>query len=98
MALEHKPFTVTRLDEERAEDKGKVLSVRLNDEELKRLEEDARILRQEKPATALKQLAAIGSIVIHGQETRAILEVLFNNERRNKRLGIEYAEPEFTQK
>lgn len=98
MVLEHKPFTVTRLDEERVEDKGKVLSVRLNDEELKRLEEDARILRQEKPATALKQLAAIGSIVIHGQETRAILEVLFNNERRNKRLGIEYAEPEFTQK
>lgn len=98
MLIHEKPFTRTRLDEERAEDRGRILSVRLNDEELKRLEDDARILRQEKPATALKQLAEIGSFVIHSPETRAVLEAVFNNERRNKRLGIMVPDPAFTQK
>jgi hypothetical protein len=95
MVLEHRPFTRTRLDEERQDDNGRVLSVRLNDEELARLEEDARLLRQEKPATALKQLAEIGSFVIHSPETTAVLEAVFNNERRNKRLGIQIADPRF---
>lgn len=49
-----------RKSEDEQED-GRVLSVRLNDAELVQLA----ILRQVKPATALKMLAKIGSIVIH---------------------------------
>lgn len=96
--VDTKPFTRTRLDEERADDKEKVLSVKLNMEELAQLEEDAHILRQEKPSTALKQLAEIGSKVIRSPETRAILESVFNNERRNQRLGIQVADPRFNAK
>jgi hypothetical protein len=88
-------FHGTRLDEEKGEDRGRILSVRLELAELARLEQDARILRQEKPSTALKQLAEIGSIVIHDPQTRAVLEVIFENQRRNERLGIQVADPSF---
>jgi hypothetical protein len=88
-------FTPTRLQEERDKDKYRILSVRLNEKELTHLEEDARILRQEKPATALKQLAEIGSIVIRDPQSRSVLEVIFENQRRNQRLGIQIAEPSF---
>ena len=93
--MKRAPFTTTRLQEERDQDTDRVLSVRLNQAELVRLEEDARILRQEKPATALKQLAEIGSIVIHDPQTNAILKVVFENQRRNERLGIQVADPSF---
>lgn len=93
--MQRAPFTPTRLQEERDKDQFKILSVRLNLRELSRLEEDARILRQEKPATALKQLAEIGSIVIHEPKMMAILEVVFENQRRNERLGIQVADPSF---
>lgn len=95
--MEREAFTRTRLDEERAQDKRKVISVSLSLEELKQLEEDASFLGQEKPSTALKQLAEIGSIVIHTPETRAIIERVFNNDRRNKRIGIDIANPTFSQ-
>lgn len=97
MVIEHEAFTRTRLDEDRALDKSKVIPVRLNKEELERLEEDARFMGQEKASTALKQLAEVGHIVLHDPQTRAILEFLFNNERRNKRLGIGQADPKFSQ-
>lgn len=95
MGLKRPSFTPTRLQEDRDQDNYRILSVRLNEQELKRLEEDARILRQEKPATALKQLAEIGSIVIHDPQTRAVLEAVFENQRRNERLGITMADPRF---
>lgn len=95
MPVRRAPFTPTRLQEERDQDTDRVLSVRLNKAELVRLEEDAKILRQEKPATALKQLAEIGSIVIHDPQTMAILEAVFENQRRNERLGIQVADPSF---
>lgn len=96
--LKREAFETTRTEEERQEDKGKVLSVRLNDEELMRLEEDARLLQQEKPATALKQLAEIGHNVIHDPLMRSVLDAVFKNKRRNERLGIGEADPKFTQK
>ena len=97
MAIKKKPFTPTRLAEERAQDKSKVVPVRLNMDELATLEEDARLLRQEKQSTALKQLAEIGHFVIHRPEMVALIEVVFNNNRKNERLGIGIVDPKFKQ-
>lgn len=97
MTLVRKPFTSTRLDEERAEDDSKVIPVRLNKEELGWLEADARFLEQEKISTALKQLAVIGHIAIHDPKTYQLLELVFKNRRRNKRQGIGVVDPDFKQ-
>jgi uncharacterized protein (DUF1778 family) len=97
MALEREAFTRTRLDEERAKDRSRPITVRLNIEERQRLEEAALYLQQEKLSTVLKQLAEVGLIVLQDQKTRAIIDVLFKNERNNKRLGIQQADPKFIQ-
>lgn len=81
-----RPFTRMSLEEE-----GKSIdsfTVRLNKEERIQLEADKQILQQTKDSTAIKQLAAIGSKVIHSQETKEILEIVQGNKRRNKRLNI----------
>ena len=36
----------------------------------------------------MKELATIGSIVIHEQKIAEIIRVILGNRRRNKRLGI----------
>lgn len=99
MPLQHEEsFYPTRLEEEKEKDTRRTFTVSMNPEELAQLEEDARILQQEKLSTAVKQLAAIGSIVLHSDQTKAILGLCFNNERRNRRLGVALADPKFTQK
>lgn len=90
MTLEYdQPFYRTRTDEERAEDKGKVFTIRLNAEELRNLKTAQNILQQEKDSTAVKQLAMFGLYVLHDRSTSHILGVLNDNIRKNKRLGIE---------
>lgn len=86
-------FHATKLEEERDEEPGKVFSVRYNLREIEALKADMKALRQPKPSSAIKQLAQIGSIVIRSPETRAIIDTLFNNERRNQRLGIIEVDP-----
>lgn len=95
MALKKLAFVRYKTEEEKAKEKGKVFTVRLNDEEIKQLEEDARILEQEKAGTTLKLLAEIGSSVLHNKETGRIIDIIFKNKQKNRRLGIEYAEPKF---
>lgn len=63
-------------------------TVKMNKEERLALNEWKKLIRQPKDSTALKQLATIGAKVIQKQETTEILEVLFNNQRKNKRIGI----------
>ena len=92
-----KAFESVREEAERAKDQSKVITLRLNLAELESLEADARLLRQEKLGTTLKQVWEIGHIVLHSPQTRAILEAAFNNERRNERLGIVDVEPKFKQ-
>lgn len=94
MSLEQKPFTPYRLEEERAQDKGKVFTIRLNAEELTNLKAAQNILQQEKDSTTLKQLAMFGLYVLHDRSTAYILQVLNDNIRKNKRLGIEKVEVE----
>lgn len=97
MTLQREPFTRTRLDEERAEDKSRVFSLRLNVEELRALEEAGRFLGQDQLGTVLKQLVTVGLVVLHNPQTRAVLDILFKNERNNQRRGISIVDPTFSQ-
>lgn len=51
-------------------------------------DESKHIIQQEKDSTAIKQLAIIGSKVIREEKNKKILEIILNNYRKNKRLGI----------
>lgn len=97
MPLEREAFTRTRLDEERATDKSKVVPVRLNIEELRTLEEAGLILEQEKISSVIKTLMNLGLIAIHKPETNYLIDSVFKNKRNNKRTGITLVEPKFTQ-
>ncbi len=83
---QQKPFRKYRLDEENKRIDS--LTIRLNREERLQLEEDKKIIQQSKDSTAIKQLARIGSQVIHDKKTAEILSIVQGNKRRNKRLGI----------
>lgn len=91
-----KEFTRMRLDEERAEDKSKVFTVRFNVDELKTLDEAARYLEQDQLGTVIKQLVSLGLLVLHDRKTKAALDILFKNERNNKRRGVTIVEPTFS--
>lgn len=86
--VERPAFTPTRLEEEKAQDKGRTIGVWFNDEELLLLEECGVFLHQEKPATIIKQMVVMGANLIDRPEMKAIRDVVFNNVRKNKRLGI----------
>jgi len=83
-----KPFTSYSLESE--EEQGSdIFTVRLNKDDREILNNAKLLLRQQKDSTALKQLARLGSIVLHDQKTTLILNTILNNERRNKRIGIQ---------
>ena len=88
MSLEKTPFRTTKLEEEKKDDKRETFTVSINKEERLRLNEDKKILQQEKDSTALKQLADLGHNVLHSDLTGKSLRVVLDNKRRNKRLGI----------
>jgi hypothetical protein len=83
-------FTPQRLEEERDKDKGRVFTIRLNEEEAKQLEEVMAFLQQPKDSTAYKQMFRLGYInVIHDEKIKAILTAVLENRRKNWRTGIE---------
>ncbi len=83
MTIKQEPFK--KYHEEKQADS---FTVRLNPEERKILNECKYILQQEKDSTAIKQLAEIVSKVLQEQKVKQILELVMNNYRKNKRLGI----------
>lgn len=83
MTIEQEPFQ--RYHEEKKVDS---FTVKLNESERKVLEECKQLIEQTKDSTALKQMAIVGAKVILSTETREILDILLNNRRKNKRLGI----------
>ena len=95
MSIEKEIFVPYRDQEERNKDKTRVFSIRLNDEELLWLQDAAAILEQERLTTAIKQLAKIGSIVLHDTQTSEIISIIFGNKRRNERIGVIEVEPKF---
>jgi len=92
MSIEKKPFVNYTLDENRKEEDSKVYTFRLNKEEQANLKECMVLLQQEKVSTALKQLANLGMFVLHERSMAHILQVLADNLRKNKRIGIEEVE------
>ena len=83
-----RPFYRTKLDEEKATEKGKIFTIRLNDEEIKQLKADMKLLRQVKPSTTIKQLWRVGRTVLHDDKTGSIIRIVLGNFRRNERTGI----------
>lgn len=82
-------FESKRTEEERANDKYEVFTIRLNKEERDILNKAKIVLQQEKDSTAIKQLAMIGyTFVLQDKKTLFILDYILNNKRRNQRLGI----------
>lgn len=83
MSIEKKPFV--RYNEEKKTDS---FTCKLNEQERKVLEECKQIIQQTKDSTALKQLAWLGAEVILDKKTATLLDIVFNNKRKNSRLGI----------
>lgn len=83
MAIKQEPFR--RYNEKKKVDS---FTIRLNAEERTKFEESKYILQQDKDSTAMKQLAEIGAKVIREEKVKQILELVMNNYRKNKRLGI----------
>ena len=79
------PFVRMELNEEKRRD---TFTVAINKDERTLLESMKIILEQEKDSTAIKQLAWIGSKVLQEQKTSFILETIYSNKRRNKRIGV----------
>lgn len=86
MALEKVPFKL--YDTSDKEKNYEVISVRINQDQRKILDQSKRLLEQEKDSTAIKQMLLIAYFVIHTDFTRQILRIVFENKRKNKRLGI----------
>jgi hypothetical protein len=98
MSLVKPAFTKQRTDEEQANDKYEVFTVRMNKTEYAQLQEAKRLLMQEKDSTALKQLAELGaSFVLHDPKTRLVLETVINNRRKNERLGLPVEAPQYVE-
>lgn len=88
--IEKEKFVSYTLDEDK---KFETISIKINKEERLRLDEAKRLLQQPKDGTALKQVFEIGlAFVIQDQKTRLLIETIFNNKRRNSRLGINEVE------
>jgi len=97
MGLKKEDFVPYKDQEERDKEQSKVITIRLNVEELRDLEELAKLLRQEKLGTTIKQLMKLGSHVLHSPQTSYLVDTLFINEKNNKRLGIITVNPKFKQ-
>lgn len=96
MSLEQEPFRRMRLDEERSQDKGKTSGVWFNNQELIDLETLAVFFHQEKESTTIKHCVELAKAIIEGGSSeRVIRDIVFNNVRKNKRLGIEEVAPKF---
>lgn len=91
--LEPRPFTSTRLQEERDQDKSVVISLRLNREEILKIEDAGRLLQQEMPSSIVKQLMELGLVSLQRDETRLALRLATENTRRNIQRGVVVAQP-----
>jgi len=84
MTLEQEPFRKYNIGNNKVDS----VSVRLNTEERKQLEDDKRLMHQTKDSTAIKILMKLGTKVLHEEKTRYILGIAFKNKRNNERQGI----------
>lgn len=89
MVIEKKPFKPYRLEEERAKDKRKVFPVSLNNDEQKMLADIMKLIEQDQPSKALRQVMHIAhAYLIHDQKVNVVLGTLFKNKKNNERRGV----------
>jgi hypothetical protein len=82
--IEKEPFRKYSL-----KDREKIHTFRITETEEEWFIPARKFIQQPKISTAMKQLAEIGaSIVLHDKKTHRILDIIMNNDRRNKRIGI----------
>lgn len=65
-----------------------VITCKVNEDERRILDEVKKLIRQDKDSTALKQMAWVGAKVLQESKTSFIISLLFENKRKNKRMGI----------
>jgi c-di-GMP-binding flagellar brake protein YcgR len=65
-----------------------IIPLRLTPKDRKMMEIAREILEQPKDSTLIKQLARIGFNAIHDRKTKLLLGMVFENKRKNKRLGV----------
>ena len=80
--IEKVPFTRYKLDEEKAEETGKVFSIRLNDEELKQLQAVMETLNVSAESKALKACFYAGANVIHDTFPAKFWRYLIKRDRK----------------
>ena len=86
MSIVKKPFKKYNLE---PKEKGfVVVSLKLNLEEQAQLVIDKKKLNQTKDGTAIKQLMRLGSKVILDPKLAEYMDIVSENKRKNKRLGI----------
>jgi len=96
MPIEKKAFVNYKDQEERAAQKGKTFGVWLTQEELIELEELGKFYHQEKLSSVIKHCIKIQSAKLAGEpEINVLRDILFNNTRKNQRLGITEIKPKF---
>lgn len=94
--LLREPFTSTRLEEERATDRGKTEGVWLSNPEREVLERIAVFFHQPKLSTTIKHCIAVTDAILEGRDpARVIRDAVFNNVRKNRRIGLEEIDPRF---
>ena len=86
------PFTPTRLDEDKAQDKSITFTLRLNEDEQAKLEFVMNFLQEEQKGKALKQCFDIGYNVLQEEKIKALRDGLFKNIINNGRKGINIVE------
>ena len=96
MVIEREAFTPTRLEEERAKDKGKTEGIWFNNDEREQLEQIAVFFHQQKISTTLKHCVEVTFAIIEGgSPEKVIRDAVFNNVRKNRRTGLNEIEPRF---
>jgi len=96
MSIEHKPWRQKHVNNTN-QDKS-IITLKMNDDEKKLIHESQYLLRQVKKGSTIKMLMKIGYKSITSPENRYMLDTVFGNIRRNKRLGIQDVKPEIESK
>jgi hypothetical protein len=81
MGIERPAFTTTRTEEERALDKHRIITLRLNEQEAADLETDMRLMDIGVDSAAIKLLVEIGRKVIQDQIGADHIKYLVSRER-----------------
>lgn len=85
MTIAKQPFRRYKLEGESRRD---IFTCSMNKQDREMLNKAKLLMKQPKDSTALKQLAWLGSYVLHEHLTGKAIELIIENKRRAERIGI----------